>query len=101
MDHADYILLKILAVKTRDKTTVKLLNHKLRYRKPEILLAFLLKFMDDRRHHNSTKLRIQSVRRFLCWYRSDRFSRAVMVMVGADGSDSELLAATKCTPRLQ
>ena len=34
-------------------------------------------------------------------YRSYRFSRTVLVMVGADGSDSELLAATKCTPRLQ
>ena len=92
-------MLKILAVKTRDKTTVKLLNHKLRYRKPEILLAFLLKWTRGRRHqhHDCESNPTNDTNK----YRSNRFSPPVKSMIGADGSVSELLAATKCTPRLQ
>ena len=81
--HADYILLKILAVKTRDKTTVKLLNHKLRYcTEIQKYCGFFFPWTTD--VINSTianpirpTIPVVPV--------GPRFSRAVMVMVGAGG----------------
>lgn len=51
-----------------DKTTVKLLNQKLHYRKPEILLAFLLKFYGRRHQHHDC----ESIRRYDSEYGTGR-----------------------------